>query len=546
MKAKVGDKEHMLLVLDIERKGKYKYYHCLCDCGNETLIRSDSFGKTRSCGCLKKEKQFKKKDLTNQKFGMLVVKNLTGEKSGNSYMWTCHCDCGNSVDVAEELLTTKKKWNCGCQNKSVRYNLGKKASDRNKELYSREGTNLEKISKTHLIKTNTSGTTGVYFHEKNKNWYAQIKLKGVAHHLGTFENKAAAIAARKEAEEKFFKPILEKYKEPTLKSDKKTGKFIANTKEELLHDLKRVAPSDKILTRIHYNENGKYNSQTFVIRFGSWDAALKEAGLPRSRNYSREELIEILKELEKTLGRRPSTNDLKFPYPTFHVFQQEFQTFTNALVVAGLLEGSPIDDEALEKKKENLISKMNHIIANINRPARQVDFSNAILYSARNLFGSYKNAAIAAGFYEPTNKYTREEIAKRLSELAITLDRLPNKQDIIDGEGLPNPSTIPRYFGTKTLSEAMHLVLYEYESSKQYSNLYNKKDFENQLTQKMEELGRIPKWKELQEDKRFPGGAIMKICCDGKSWKKYSRCILEKKLIACLKIILNQNSQKEG
>lgn len=46
-----------LAVLDVFAKGSKLYYHCICDCGKEAFVlKSDlTTGKTKSCGCLKKE-----------------------------------------------------------------------------------------------------------------------------------------------------------------------------------------------------------------------------------------------------------------------------------------------------------------------------------------------------------------------------------------------------------------------------------------------------------------------------------------------------------
>jgi hypothetical protein len=43
----------------LSARGRDIYWNCLCDCGNSTIIRSADLvrGKTRSCGCLKKEIQ---------------------------------------------------------------------------------------------------------------------------------------------------------------------------------------------------------------------------------------------------------------------------------------------------------------------------------------------------------------------------------------------------------------------------------------------------------------------------------------------------------
>ena len=58
---------------------------------------------------------------------------------------------------------------------------------------------------------NTSGIKGVTWDKRKKKWKAQICLKRTQYNLGTYDNIEDAAKARKDAEEKFFKPVLEKY-----------------------------------------------------------------------------------------------------------------------------------------------------------------------------------------------------------------------------------------------------------------------------------------------------------------------------------------------
>lgn len=52
-------------------------------------------------------------------------------------------------------------------------------------------------------KTNTSGITGVRFHKIAKKWYAQITVNGKAIHLGTFDTRDDAAAAKMAANAKY-------------------------------------------------------------------------------------------------------------------------------------------------------------------------------------------------------------------------------------------------------------------------------------------------------------------------------------------------------
>lgn len=57
-------------------------------------------------------------DLTNQRFGKLVVKyRIT--KDDKKVWWFCQCDCGNSAEVISYNLTHHLCQSCGCLRKEV-------------------------------------------------------------------------------------------------------------------------------------------------------------------------------------------------------------------------------------------------------------------------------------------------------------------------------------------------------------------------------------------------------------------------------------------
>lgn len=57
-------------------------------------------------------------DLTNKRFGKLLVKGLAGGSRGGSRLWNCVCDCGNFKLVSTRHLNRKKNnvRSCGCEN----------------------------------------------------------------------------------------------------------------------------------------------------------------------------------------------------------------------------------------------------------------------------------------------------------------------------------------------------------------------------------------------------------------------------------------------
>lgn len=150
------------------------------------------------------------KDITGQKFGRLTAVENTDKKKNGAYLWLCKCDCGNEKMVRADNLFGGGTQSCGCLY-IERFGEGHR-------LWEVEGTSIFNINQK-ISKANKSGFKGVIW-DKGKNlWKVYITFKGEKKHLGYYVSKQDAINARKEAEEKYFKPILEKYNNEVEKDE---------------------------------------------------------------------------------------------------------------------------------------------------------------------------------------------------------------------------------------------------------------------------------------------------------------------------------------
>jgi hypothetical protein len=64
-------------------------------------------------------------------------------------------------------------------------------------------TSQENLRNVSMRRNNTSGVTGVYFHNTNNKWVVQIKLDGRHKYLGSFSTIEEATEVRKEASAKY-------------------------------------------------------------------------------------------------------------------------------------------------------------------------------------------------------------------------------------------------------------------------------------------------------------------------------------------------------
>ena len=102
---------------------KRTFWKCKCDCGKETIIRSDSLrkGKTLSCGCLQKKiaistGQNKVINELGNRYGKLIVIGRGDNQSNSKKVayWRCKCDCGNTTNVRSSHLRNGSIVSCGC------------------------------------------------------------------------------------------------------------------------------------------------------------------------------------------------------------------------------------------------------------------------------------------------------------------------------------------------------------------------------------------------------------------------------------------------
>src|SRR6478752_1243401 len=64
--------------------------------------------------------QFKLKDRTGERYGLLVAISISGKDDSGHYLWLCKCDCGNTKDVLGSNLASGRVNSCGCLAMAVR------------------------------------------------------------------------------------------------------------------------------------------------------------------------------------------------------------------------------------------------------------------------------------------------------------------------------------------------------------------------------------------------------------------------------------------
>lgn len=183
---------------DDKRARHYATYKCFCGKEFETRIDGVNNGKTKSCGCVRKEKLsliFKEKYTTHG------LRNHKLYKIYKNIIERCEREKHKSYkDYGGRGITICKDWrenfinfyiwsiNNGYDNS---LSIDRKNNDGNYEPSNCRWTTKEVQSRNtrKLISTNTSGYRGISFHGRDKKWVATISVSNKSIHLGYFIDK---------------------------------------------------------------------------------------------------------------------------------------------------------------------------------------------------------------------------------------------------------------------------------------------------------------------------------------------------------------------
>ena len=108
----VGQRFGRLLVKNVSVLNGKRAWNCVCDCGNTTIVNTYclTHGSIQSCGCFRKEqcKKAQTKDFDKDLLGERFGKLLVISYKGDNN-WLCKCDCGNKVIKQRIRLITHRK-----------------------------------------------------------------------------------------------------------------------------------------------------------------------------------------------------------------------------------------------------------------------------------------------------------------------------------------------------------------------------------------------------------------------------------------------------
>ena len=95
---------------------------CKCDCGNHREVNSSSLSSNVVKDCGRYECTSRFNNLTQKNFGKLtVLRFLDKDEKGKGGIWECLCSCGNIIETYSEILISGSKKSCGCLRKDRQY-----------------------------------------------------------------------------------------------------------------------------------------------------------------------------------------------------------------------------------------------------------------------------------------------------------------------------------------------------------------------------------------------------------------------------------------
>lgn len=168
----------------------------------------------------------------------------------------------------------------------------------------------------------------------------------------------------------------------------------------LLAELRRLASEmEKTPSEEDMRHHGNHSINTYKHRFGSWNEAIETAGLdpnPDRRERSREALLADIEQAADDLGRPPTRREMS-EYTEFDpiTYRNRFGSWNQALKAAGL-DSRPAQERVSD---DELLAELQHLASDLEKPPTTTDmeqkgeFSSGTYYKR---FDSWSDALEAA------------------------------------------------------------------------------------------------------------------------------------------------------
>jgi len=185
-------------------------------------------------------------------------------------------------------------------------------------------------------------------------------------------------------------------------------------------------------TREQMDDQGEYASQTYVRRFGSWNAALREADLEvnKRQDIASEDLLEDLRRLHESLEKIPSKHDVAehgqfSPKP----YLRRFDSWNEAVNQAGMV---PRDSDG-RIPRQILIQDLQRVAEVVRRDILITEdikcYGRYSVDTYRNKFGEWPGPLKAAGLPHTEDASTVETPSELTSQSQSGTNRQRPIQD---------------------------------------------------------------------------------------------------------------------
>lgn len=193
---------------------------CLCNCEEHKQIIvlgcNLTKGCTKSCGCLRRENTIKihqkPNDYEVQEDYVIMytgkgepffvdledfwkVRDICWHKNDEGYI--VGAPNGKTTRIHRLIMDAPDGFD-------VDHKYGKQTRNDNRKYNLRIATRSQNNVNRDIQKNNTSGSAGVYKHSQCDKWTANVWRNNKSIYLGLFDTKEEAIAARKDAENKYY------------------------------------------------------------------------------------------------------------------------------------------------------------------------------------------------------------------------------------------------------------------------------------------------------------------------------------------------------